>query len=119
MTGARVLVLEDNDLAARALIHVLELRGYCCQGVATAFDALERLPLFDPEIVLYEWSLFAESGVGLARRMRLVKPKLFIVALSAADEPIGFCRDEGIDGYLTKPFSFVDLQALLATRPMQ
>lgn len=116
---ARVLVLEDSDLAARALIHVLEHRGYSCQGVATTGEALACLPTFDPHVVLYEWSLFAESGIGLARRMRAVKPTLFIVALSAADEPTGFCREEGIDGYLTKPFSFLALEALLSSRPVQ
>lgn len=116
--SARILVLEDNDLASRALIHVLELRGYSCLGVASAGEALDQLPIFEPEIVLYEWALYAQSGIGLARRMRELKPRLFIVALSASDEPTGFCRDEGIDGYLTKPFGIVELEALLARRPL-
>ena len=115
----RILVLEDNELAAKVLLHVLEIRGYQCLGVVSAEDAVACIPSFVPDVVVYEWALLGRTGLGLAHRMRALKPDLYIITLSAQDEPDGFSHVEQVDGYLTKPFSIAALEELLARRPIR
>jgi len=57
-----------------------------------------------PEVVVYDWSFRDDSGLGLAKALRVTSPTpMAIISLSVLDEPDGFCAREDVDAYIVKP----------------
>jgi DNA-binding response OmpR family regulator len=93
-------------------------RGYLCESIGDPTAALAAIDAFRPHIVLYEWNLRRRDPLlGFAVTMREHASKngrrIFIVALSVLDEPPGFCAQEQLDGYATKPVRLAELDAIL------
>lgn len=109
----RVLVLDDDAGARTITKYVLEQAGHVCELVANARAALAAISTFTPDVVLHEWDLRGDAGVGLAARLRERSARLdralHVIAVSALDEPSEFRERESVDDYFTKP---VDLGAL-------
>jgi DNA-binding response OmpR family regulator len=115
----RVLVLDEHYASALVLRLALEERGLVCRIATGADEALGQIVVFRPELVLYEWKLKDNAGIGLAARLRAVADKGCIpriVALSTQTEPDGFRVREQVDAYFVKPFGSADLDVLLAAR---
>ena len=111
----RILVVEDE--AAIAELVAINLR-HAGHDVTVAADASAAQVAVDgalPDLVVLDWMLPGESGIGLARRWRMQPrtrelPVIMLTAKSAeADKISGL--DAGADDYLTKPFSPQELLA--------
>ena len=109
----RVLVLDDNATSQTITKYVLEGAGHVCEVVATARAALAAIATFTPDVVLYEWDLRGDAGIGLAAQLRersgRLARALVVIAVSVIDEPSEFRARESVDDYFTKP---LDLGAL-------
>lgn len=114
MTGATLLIVEDND----------ELRHFICQvfgdryRVLEARDGREGLKLAReemPDLVVSDVMMPELDGFGLAETMRRETelshiPLILLTALADTDNKLHGLR-AGIDDYLTKPFSASYLRA--------
>lgn len=113
----RVLVLDDDASSRRITKYVLEQAGHVCEVVASAGSALAAMARFAPDVVLYEWDLRGDAGIGLASRLRAVSARpgraLVVIAVSALDEPSAFRAREGVDDYFTKPLDLGVLARLI------
>lgn len=109
----RVLVLDDHAGSRTITKYVLEGAGHICDAVANARAALASISTFTPDVVLYEWDLRGDAGIGLPARLRERSTRLaralVIIAVSVIDEPDDFRARESVDDYFTKP---LDLGAL-------
>ena len=109
----RVLVLDDDANSRTITKYVLEQAGHVGEVVANARAALAALISFAPDVVLYEWDLRGDAGIGLAARLRALSARLgralLVIAVSVLEEPSAFRTREGVDDYFTKP---LDLGAL-------
>lgn len=112
MTGARVLIVDDEVQILRLLRRALEAHGYAVEPVETgaaALDAADRRP---PDAVLLDLMLPDLDGLDVCRRLRerLEAP---IIILSARGEERAKVEalDLGADDYLTKPFGTDELLA--------
>lgn len=116
--GLRILLIDDHPGSLLVLRHVLRSHGHACEGVQGAEPALLMVPVFQPQVIIYEWHLRNGRGIGLARRLRArcaaAQHQVAIVALSTLEEPDGFVEREGVDLYVNKPFCPEELDALLA-----
>ncbi|MES1202820.1 MAG: phosphate regulon transcriptional regulator PhoB [Pseudomonadota bacterium] len=117
MSGAHVLVVEDEDALAQLLKYNLEKEGY---RVSVAQDGEEALVVADetkPDLVLLDWMLPKQPGIEVCRRLRARQEtrNTPIVMLTARDEETDRIRglDTGADDYVLKPFSMVELLARL------
>jgi two-component system phosphate regulon response regulator PhoB len=112
--------MDDHEDVRSMLCAALTHRGHECQNVGTCAEALQALASYVPDVVVFEWALRTESGVGLAQELRerasSLGYALVIIVLSVRDEPSGFVRREQVDAYATKPLTVDDLEALVATR---
>jgi DNA-binding response OmpR family regulator len=108
-----VLVLDDDYGSRTITKYVLEQAGHVCEVAANARSALAAMITLTPDVVLYEWDLRGDAGIGLAARLRELSARfghaLRVIAVSALDEPCAFREREGVDEYFTKP---LDLGAL-------
>jgi len=106
----RVLLVEDDDRVAGALIPALTRRGLACARLAAGAGVLDRL--HDVDVVLLDLGLPDIDGVTLCRQIRAISDVAVIVvsARGEVDDRIQGLR-AGADDYLVKPY---DVEELLA-----
>jgi two-component system KDP operon response regulator KdpE len=114
MTGARVLVVDDERQILRALEMKLRGAGYAVDTAATARDALAQAAMRPPEAVILDLLLPDGSGTDVCRDLRKwsTAPILVLSAVGEEKEKIA-ALDAGADDYVTKPFSGDELLARL------
>ncbi|NCC28096.1 MAG: response regulator [Gammaproteobacteria bacterium] len=120
MDGAarmRVLVAEDNEIAAKVITRFLEKMGFELTRVADGEAALSEALAGDFGIAIVDLRMPKLDGIGFARRYRALAPQraLPIVALTAnASEDIKRdCLSAGMDAFLSKPVKPDELRRVL------
>jgi two-component system, OmpR family, phosphate regulon response regulator PhoB len=110
-----VLVVEDEFEIQELLKINLTMAGY---KVSQAQDGRQALSLLDRapvDIILMDWNLPGESGVGLVRQLRrsVRKSRVPVLMLSARHEERDkvMALDAGVDDYMVKPFNVRELLA--------
>jgi two-component system CheB/CheR fusion protein len=113
----RVLVVDDNEDAARMLAMLLELEG---NQVSVAHDgpgALAAARTFHPDVVLLDISLPGMDGYEVARRVRQLPGMQGVVLIAQTgwgqEEDRHRSRAAGCDAHLLKPVELETLQELL------
>ena len=114
----RILVIDDNSLAARTLQIFLVDKGHEVELALTGPQGLEKARQFLPEIVLCDIGLPGLDGYSVARQLRQEQGsnKMFLIAVSGygQEEDQERAKSAGFDAYLVKPISLKDLEKLLA-----
>ncbi|MFA7567386.1 MAG: response regulator transcription factor [Alkalispirochaeta sp.] len=111
----RVLVVEDDPAIAQYLKKGLGETGYRVDHLSTAEEALGAATLNEYDVLVVDLMLPGKDGLWLIEEIRDRQVRTPIMILSArqtVDDRITGLRAGG-DDYLTKPFSFSELQARL------
>jgi two-component system KDP operon response regulator KdpE len=123
MSGARVLVVDDEPQILRALQLKLNGAGYTVDTAATASEARIKASMRPPEAIILDVLLPDGRGTDVCRELRSWSevPILVLSAVGEEQEKIA-ALDAGADDYVTKPFSGDELlarlrAALRRTRP--
>jgi PAS domain S-box-containing protein len=115
----RVLVVDDNVDAARALGLLLEQMGHDVQVAHDGLAALEAARGSRPEIVLLDISMPGVDGLGVVRRLRqdprFQEVPFVAVTGRGSEEDRRASRDAGFDEHLVKPVALESLQRVIAT----
>ena len=112
MSGARILVVDDDPAILRAVGRGLAGRGYAVSSAADAATALLSAREGRPEVILLDLVLPDGDGIDLCRQIRAFSDVPIIVLSADGDDAKKVeALDEGADDYLTKPFSMEELQA--------
>jgi signal transduction histidine kinase len=81
------MVVDDNDGFRESLVALLGAGGHEIAGEATnGRDALELLERIDPDVVLMDIRMPVMDGIEATRRMKLARPELGVVALTAQED---------------------------------
>jgi two-component system, NtrC family, response regulator GlrR len=118
---APAILLVDDDAALRELIALrLETSGFRVEVVDSAEAALARLALARPDAVLTDIQMAGMDGMALFRAIHARDPTLPVIVLTAhgtIPDAVA-ATQQGLFGYLTKPYDAVALVELLecATR---
>jgi DNA-binding response OmpR family regulator len=120
LTGARILVVEDEEAIAQGLKVNLELKGYAVEVVADGETALERAHEAVAggagaayALIVLDVRLPDLDGFQVCQRLRagnVFTPVLMLTARSQPDDVI-FGLKLGADDYVTKPFDLAELLA--------
>lgn len=112
--GPRVLVVDDDRAIRRFLKVTLRANGYMVFEAGGARAALAAVEAVRPDVIILDLGLPDESGVEVARRLR-VRDQIPILVLSVKDreEDKVAALEAGADDYLTKPFGVGELHARL------
>jgi DNA-binding response OmpR family regulator len=109
----RVLVVEDFEPTARAIVTGLRREGMAVDAVHDGIDALEHLAATRYDVVVLDRDLPGVHGDEICRRLASEKARSRILMLTAAGSLTD--RVEGLnlgaDDYLAKPFGFSELTA--------
>lgn len=112
MSGARVLVVDDEPEIRRALRTTLSRQGYQVLLAASGEEALEELGRRNVDLVLLDLQLPGLDGLEVCRRIR-AQSEVPIIILSVQGEETVKVRalDLGADDYVTKPFGVDEMLA--------
>ena len=111
-TGAHILVVDDDPDLLRLLSMRLTGAGYRVTATASAEEALVKIALERPQLVLSDVQLPGKDGLALFDAIRVQHPSLPVILLTAHGTiPDAVeATSRGVFTYLTKPF---DGKALL------
>ncbi len=114
MTGARILVIDDEVAIRRVLSANLRRHGFRIEEAETGQQALEKLASFRPDLLILDLSLPDTDGIHLieAIRLRSVAP-IIVLSVRGGERDKVTALNLGADDYLTKPFSVEELLARL------
>lgn len=115
MTSPSILVVEDEAAIRDMVTLALKRERFDVMEAADTEVAMQRIADRCPDLILLDWMLPGQSGLGLARRLRRddYTREIPIIMLTARvdeeDKVQGL--EAGADDYITKPFSPRELVA--------
>ncbi len=120
MTGARVLVAEDNPVNQKVAVLTLEKMGYAVTVVETGLAAIAALKNGTFDVVLMDCQMPEMDGYEATKRIRgdatLANRNVPIIAMTAnaINGDREKCLAAGMSDYVSKPVKSRDLAAVLA-----
>ena len=107
MTGARVLVVDDDPGIVDVVSYALRGDGYEVDSVESGEEALRAADERDYDLVVLDLMLPGLSGTEVCRRLRENEQTVPIVMLTAKDAELDrvLGLELGADDYVVKPFS--------------
>jgi DNA-binding response OmpR family regulator len=115
---SHVLLIEDDARIREIVERGLGSRGLVVTSAPDGPSGLELARKLEIDLVLLDLMLPGMSGLEVLEELRLSKPRLPVVALTALDDTSSKVAglDAGADDYLTKPFSLDELAARIRAR---
>jgi two-component system KDP operon response regulator KdpE len=112
VSGARILIVDDDPAIGRTVTQNLERHGFRTEVAMSAEAGLERAGTFGPDLVLLDLGLPDQSGFAVldALRERTSIPVIVLSVRGAEPDKVR-ALDAGADDYLTKPFGVDELLA--------
>jgi len=103
----RILIVEDDRHIAEGIELNLSMQGHEVRVAQNGIEGLEAWKQWCPHLIVLDLMLPGIDGMQILKNIRLEDERLPIIILSAKVEPSdkidGFT--DGVDDYLTKPFS--------------
>ena len=109
----RLLIVEDEEDLADALVRGLRQEGYAVDVALNGQEGWELADVNDYDLLLLDLNLPDIDGLEICQRLRKTRPHLLILMLTArgsAHQRIAGL-DGGADDYMVKPFDFGELVA--------
>jgi CheY-like chemotaxis protein len=105
----RILVVDDDADTVRTLSYILRDEGYVVQEARTGDEALSRVRVFRPDVIIHDIAVPGMSGYAVAQSIRYSYPDLrrpLMIAISGMwtqlpDRKVA--EQTGFDEYLVKP----------------
>jgi len=111
-SGARVLMVEDDDTTRRSVVANLKAHAYRVIEAGDVRSATRAWETGRPDIVLLDLALPDGDGSTLIRRIRreATTPILILSARNAERDKVA-ALEAGADDFVTKPFGLPELRA--------
>ena len=117
MSGAKILVVEDNQRNMKLFRDVLQATGYHILEATTGARAVELAAEYGPDLVLMDIRLPDIDGVETLGRLRTDERTAAIPVLALTAQAMDGDRDRflaaGFDGYVSKPVNIAGLVAIV------
>jgi DNA-binding response OmpR family regulator len=109
----KILIVEDESDLSNSITTYLRQEKFNCEAVLNYADALEKIYLYNYDVIVVDITLPDGNGLELIRELKKNRSKSGIIIISAKnalDDKISGL-DIGADDYLTKPFHLSELNA--------
>jgi two-component system KDP operon response regulator KdpE len=112
MSGARILVIDDDPAVGRTVSQNLGRHGFRTKVATSGDEGLEYAGSFQPDLVLLDLALPDQSGFEVLERLRArTSTPVIVLSVRGAEPDKVRALDSGADDYLTKPFGVDELLA--------
>jgi CheY-like chemotaxis protein len=105
-----VLIVDDDEVALRAMASVVHDLGHPCRTASDAEEALAEYERCPAGIVLSDWNLPGMSGLELCQALKQRNPHVYVVLVTAHDK-VSLLEGVhgGVDDFLRKPVDVDEL----------
>jgi signal transduction histidine kinase/CheY-like chemotaxis protein len=114
----RVLVVEDDAVNAVVVRTMLERLGTCSDLADNGVEAIAALERQAYDLVFMDMQMPDMDGLEVTRRVRRLRlarqPCIVALTANVLSEDRLACHAAGMDGFLAKPVTLVDLQSCLS-----
>ncbi len=109
----RVLIVEDEQVLARAIAKGLRRRSFAVDAVYDGQSAIDAVQAADYDVVVLDRDLPKVHGDEVCRQIVEQHPQVRVLMLTASGELASRVQGLGLgaDDYLIKPFAFAELVA--------
>jgi len=114
-----ILIADDVSISRESTALTLRAAGHRVTEARNGREVVELAGSRDFDVILMDLRMPVLDGIEATRRIRALgsaRGQIPIIAMTAnaLEEPIRLCREAGMDDYLTKPVTEVELMAALA-----
>ncbi|WP_434748948.1 response regulator transcription factor [Paenibacillus amylolyticus] len=108
----KVLVVDDESSIVSAIAYALRREGYEVETANDGEEALEKVALFHPQVMILDVMMPKLDGYGVCRRLE-DREDIGIILLTVKNELVDkiIGLEMGADDYMTKPFEIRELLA--------
>ena len=112
MKAKRSILVVDDDIAHRTMLHILLGWEYEIFEADCGFKAIEKIQNAPFDLVLMDVCMPEISGVEALDRIKASNPKVPVIMMTAysSEETALRAMEKGAFDYLTKPFDFDNLR---------
>ena len=119
MTGNRtvkLLIVDDEIGFADVLCKRMGRRGVEATAASSGEEAIRILRKHDFDVAIVDLKLEGMDGIDILKVFKLLVPQMPVLMLTGhgCEEARATCIKNGASGYLSKPFDFEQLLALVA-----
>lgn len=107
--GAPILVVEDDESILGMVMQILRVEGYPAVAAANGLEGLAAIERATPSLILLDMRMPQMDGWEFARILKARGVACPIVVMTAAENAKRWASEVGADGYVTKPFDFLEL----------
>jgi two-component system KDP operon response regulator KdpE len=112
MSGANILVVDDEPQIRRVLRSTLSSNGYVITDAKTGEEAIESVRKNKPDLVLLDVNMPGMGGIEACREIRRAsEAPIIMLTVRSAERDKVLALDAGADDYVVKPFGIEDLLA--------
>lgn len=110
---ARILLIEDEDNIRKIVAYDLKKANYDIIECADGKQAIELALTQEFDVLIIDWMLPHVSGIDIVKKLRSENVNSIFIMLTARDDEtdILYAFEQGVDDYITKPFSPRELLA--------
>lgn len=112
--GSPILVVEDDVSILDMVMQILRAEGYPVIGAKNGLEGLAECDRRPPSLILLDMRMPRMDGWEFAAALRARGIASPVVVMTAADNAKRWADEVGADGYVVKPFEFLDLLASVA-----
>ncbi len=115
MTQERVLIVEDEENERTGLSELVSGWGYRTDTAADGVEALEKIPVFAPSIVITDVKMPRMGGMELVEKLADLAQSIAVVMVTAqkATDTAFHAGRLGVQDYIEKPIDFRRLRSIL------
>src|SRR6202451_744724 len=116
MTQERVLIVEDEENERTGLAELVSGWGYRTDTAADGVEALEKIPIFSPSIVITDVKMPRMGGMELVERLADSAQMIAVIMVTAqkATDTAFHAGRLGVQDYIEKPIDFRRLRSILS-----
>lgn len=104
----KILVVEDDLLTMKILNFILKKEGFAVSSAKDGLDAIERIAVIQPDMVITDVMLPLKSGLEVTSYVKDNFPNIPVIVLSALGEEertVTKAFELGADDFVAKPFN--------------
>jgi CheY-like chemotaxis protein len=109
----KILIVDDEESIRLLYKEELEEEGFAVELANNGRDALEKLPLFNPDLITLDIKMPVMDGIEALKRIREVDRQLPIILCSAYGEYKQDFTTWASDAYVVKCADLTDLKSTI------
>ena len=115
MTASRIMIVDDDEAVRSLLRHTLPTDEYEVTEAANGQEALHQITARAPDLILLDWQMPGMGGSSVLDAVKAAHPELPVIVITSEvqDHHRALAETLGVDVFLTKPFSPLELLATI------